>query len=69
MSLCIFLHSYCSTAAAGYLPSYQLYPLMQGSALILSMLMSAVCFGERITVRSICGIVSAFAAMLCINLL
>ena len=69
MSVCIFLHSYCSTAAAGHLPSYQLYPLMQGSALILSMLMSAICFGERITVRSIIGIVSAFAAMLCINLL
>ncbi|MGM9624873.1 MAG: EamA family transporter [Eubacteriales bacterium] len=69
MSACLFFHSYCSTAAAGYLSSSQLYPLMQGSALILSMLMSAVCFGERITVRSILGIVSAFAAMLCINLL
>ena len=68
MSACIFFHSYCSTAAAGYLPSSQLYPLMQGSALILSLLMSAVCFGERITVRSIVGISSAFAAMLCINL-
>ena len=69
MSACLFLHSFCSTAAAGYLSSAQLYPLMQGSALILSMLMSAVCFGERINVRCVIGIVSSFAAMLCIEFL
>lgn len=69
MSACLFLHSFCSTAAAGYLSSAQLYPLMQGSALILSMLMSAVCFGEHINVRCAIGIASSFAAMLCIELL
>ena len=69
MSACLFLHSFCSTAAAGYLPSAQLYPLMQGSALILSMLMSAVCFGERINLRCAVGIASSFAAMLCIEFL
>ena len=69
MSGCLFLHSFCSTAAAGYLPSSRLYPLMQGSSLVLSMLMSAVCFGERITVRCVIGITVTFAALLCINLL
>ena len=69
MSGCLFLHSFCSTAAAGYLPSSRLYPLMQGSSLVLSMLMSAVCFGERITVRCVIGISVTFAALLCINLL
>ncbi len=69
MSGCLFLHSFCSTAAAGYLPSSQLYPLMQGSSLVLSMLMSAICFGERITVRCVVGIAVTFAALLCINLL
>ena len=69
MSLCIFLHSFFSTMAAGHLSSAQLYPLMQGGALVLSMLMSAVCFGEKITLRCIAGICVTFAALLCINLL
>ena len=69
MSLCIFLYSYFSVTAAGYLPSYQLYPLLQGMSLVLSLLMSAVCFGEKITVRSVIGIAVTFAALICINLL
>ncbi|MBR5445917.1 MAG: hypothetical protein IKV57_07335 [Clostridia bacterium] len=69
MSLCIFLHSFFSTMAAGYLSSSQLYPLMQGGALVLSMLMCAVCFGEKITLRCLLGIGVTFAALLCINLL
>ena len=68
MAGCLFLHSFCSTAAAGYLPSAKLYPLMQGSSLVLAMLMSSICFGERINLRCIIGIAAAFAAMLCINL-
>ena len=68
MSACLFFHSYCSTAAAGYLPSAVLYPLMQGASPVLGMLMSAVCFGERINTRCIIGIAAAIAAMLCINL-
>ncbi len=69
MSLCIFLHSLFSTEAAGLLPSSQLYPLMQGGALILSMIMSAVCFGEKITGRCVLGIAMAFAALFCTNCL
>ncbi|MBE6615267.1 MAG: hypothetical protein E7631_08190 [Ruminococcaceae bacterium] len=69
MSLCIFLHSFFSTMAAGHLPSSRLYPLMQGGALVLSMLMSALCFGEKITLRCLTGICVTFAALLCINLL
>ena len=69
MSLCIFLHSFFSTMAAGYLTSSQLYPLMQGGALVLSMLMSAIFFGEKITLRCLLGICVTFAALLCINLL
>ena len=69
MSLCLFLHSLFSTMAAGYLASSQLYPLMQGGSLVLSMLMSAVFFGEKINLRCIIGIGVTFAALLCINLL
>ena len=68
MSLCLFLHSLFSTMAAGSLTSSQLYPLMQGGGLVLSMLMSAVCFGEKITLRCVAGIVITFAALLYMNL-
>ena len=69
MSLCIFLHSVFSTYAAGYLPASGLYPLMQGGALLLSMGMSAVCFGEKITARCVLGIVLALGALILTNCL
>ena len=69
MSFCIFLNSLFSTLAAGYLSSALLYPLMQGGALILSMIMSAVCFGEKITPRCLIGIGMAFAALVFTNCL
>jgi drug/metabolite transporter (DMT)-like permease len=69
MSMCLFMHSFFSTMAAGYLSSSQLYPLMQGGALVLSMLMCAIFFGEKITLRCLLGIGVTFAALLCINVL
>jgi len=69
MSVCIFLHSLFSTMAAGYLTSSQLYPLMQGGGLTLSMLMAHVFFGEKITPRCLAGIAIAFAALMVINLM
>ena len=69
MSFCIFLHSLFSTLAAGYLSSALLYPLLQGSGLILSMIMSAVFFGERITPRCLLGIGLAFIALVFTNCL
>ena len=69
MSFCIFLHSLFSTLAAGYLPSALLYPLLQGCGLILSMIMSAVFFGEKITPRCLLGIGMAFAALVFTNCL
>ena len=69
MSVCLFLNSYFKTCAAKYLPSAQLYPLSQGGGLILSSVMSAVVFRERLTVKAICGIVLSFAALIIINIL
>nr|MBQ4319839.1 hypothetical protein [Clostridia bacterium] len=69
MSLCLFLHSLFSTMAGGRLDASQVYPLMQGGGLTLSMIMSAVLFKEKITVRCIVGILITFAALLIINLL
>ena len=68
MSICLFANSYFQTKAAGYLPSAQLYPLSKGAALILSSLMSAILFGERLTLKCIIGMILSFAALLIINL-
>lgn len=69
MSVCLFANSYFKTLAAKYLDSAILYPLNQGMSLILSTIMSATLFQERVTVRCIIGIVVAFAGLLMINLL
>ena len=67
MSVGLFANSYCKTLAAVYLDSAQLYPVNQGCALILSTLMSAMLFGERITRRCVVGLLIAFIGLLCIH--
>ncbi len=69
MSVCLFANSYFKTLAAAHLDAAQIYPLSQGSALILSSLMAAIFFGEKITWRAVVGMVLAFGGMLVINLL
>ena len=69
MSVCLFLNSYFKTLAAARLDSMILYPLNQGVALILSLVMAAVFFKEKITVRCFVGICLAFVALLITNLL
>ena len=69
MAVCLFMNSYFKTAAAAYLDAVQIYPLSQGGAVILSMAMSAICFGEKINLRCIVGVVLSFAALILINLL
>lgn len=67
MSVCLFLYSYFKTIAAQYLDSVQLYPLAQSGSLILSTVMSAALFHERLSVKCIVGIVLSFAALIVIN--
>lgn len=69
MSLCLFAHSYFKTASAVYLDSAQLYPLNQGCALILSSVMSAVFFHEKLSSKCIAGLLISFAALVVINIL
>lgn len=54
--------------AAKYIDSATLYPLSTGVALILSVLMASVFFKERVTVKSIFGVVLAFASLVIMNL-
>ena len=68
MSLCLFANTFFKTLAANYLTSAELYPLNQGMGLILSSVMAAVFFKEKLTFKCILGMILAFAALLMINL-
>lgn len=68
MAVALSLHSYFSTMAATYLDSVRLYPLIQGASLIISTLMASAFFKEKLTAKAAIGIVSAFIALLIINL-
>ena len=69
MAICLFVNSYFKTLAAGTLSAVLLYPLSQGGSLILSTLMAAFFFREKLTVKAVIGICTAFAGLLIINLL
>lgn len=68
MAICLYANSYFKTAAATYLDAAQIYPLSQGGALVLAMIMAAIFFKEKITLRSIIGVVLCAVALLMINL-
>lgn len=69
MALFLFVNSYFKTLAAKYLSAVLLYPLNQGCALILSAIMSAVLFKEKLTIKAVIGIITAFISLIIINLL
>ena len=69
MAICLFVNSYFKTLAASSLSSVILYPLNQGMSLVLSSAMAAIVFKERLTLKAIIGIFTAFAGLLIINLL
>ena len=69
MSVCLFAYSYFKTNAANYLSSAQLYPLSQGAGLIISSVMSATLFREKLTLKCIIGLALSFAALIIINVL
>lgn len=69
MSVCLFANSYFKTKAAVDLDAAQLYPLNQGCALILSTLMAALLFNEKMTLKCAVGLVLAFIGMILINVL
>lgn len=69
MALFLFVNSYFKTLAAKYLSAVLLYPLNQGCALILSAIMATVLFKEKLTIKAVIGIITAFISLLIINLL
>lgn len=69
MAVCLFLNSYFLTMAAGSIPASLLYPLTQGAGLVLSGLMSALLFKEKLTPRAVVGLILAFAGLMVMKLL
>jgi drug/metabolite transporter (DMT)-like permease len=69
MAVALFATSYFKTLAAKHLSSAELYPLMQGSLLILSAFMSAIFFGEKIKPKCVIGIVLTFIGLIIMNVL
>ena len=53
MAVSLFLVTYFKTLSAKFLDSAILYPIYQGSCLILSSLMCAIFFGEKLTGKCI----------------
>ena len=69
MAVCLFANSFFNTKAAYLLDSAKMYPFEQGASLVLSSLMSAIFFKERLTIKAVIGIVLTFIALLIINVL
>lgn len=69
MASCLFINSYFMTMAASKLDASMLYPLTQGCSLVLSTLMAAVFFKEKLNIKAVTGIVLAFVALVIINVL
>lgn len=68
MAVSLFGNSYFKVLAAANMDSALLYPLFQGSGLILSAIMARIFFKEKISVKKAIGMVLAFAALCMINL-
>lgn len=68
MAVCLFANSFFKTLAAQRLDAILLYPLNQGCAVVLSLLMASLIFKEKINAKCIVGICLSFVALLMINM-
>ena len=68
MALCQYVYAYFKTLAAAELEAAVLYPLNQGCSLLLSGIMAAVMFKERLTGKCLLGMLCSFVALLFLNL-
>ncbi len=69
MAVCLFLNTFFKTLAAERLSAVLLYPLNQGMAILLSLLMSVFIFKEKINLKGIIGITLAVTSLILINVL
>lgn len=64
-----FASVYFLTKAAMLIESAELYPLNRGASLIIASLMSSMLLKEKLSVKSVAGIVISFVGLLIINML
>ena len=70
MAVCLFAANYFQTVATGDygMSSQMLYPIIKGGCLITSGLTAMLFFGEKLTVRRTCGLLTALAGIVCMSI-
>jgi len=66
--LCTFAMNYINLKLSGLLPSQLFFPLVNGSSIVLSSLMSVVLFKERLSKSQTIGLVGGIASLIAICL-
>lgn len=64
--LCYFTMHYLNLKLSGIMPSQILFPVVNGSAVILSSVASVVFFKEQITKRQLTGLIGGLLSLICI---
>ena len=68
ISAALYLNSISKTLAAAEIPATMLYPTLQGANLIASAALAAIFFKEKMTKKSIVGILVALSAVVLMNI-
>lgn len=68
ISIFLYLNSFSKTVAAVFLSAAQIYPVLQGANLICSAVLSRILLKEKITVKSVIGMIIAFGAIIIMKL-
>ncbi len=67
--LCAFAMNYINLKLAGQLPSQLFFPLVNGSAIVLSSVLSVVLFKEQLTRRQVVGLVGGIGSLIALCLI
>ncbi len=68
-SAAVFGISQISTLASAFIPGAVLFPISDGGHTIIAAIVAAVLFKEKLTVRSVCGVMIGVAGLVMIKLL
>lgn len=69
ISVGLYVNFYSKTLAAGYLDSSEIYPVLQGANLIASAVLAHILLKEKITKKSIIGMLCAFIGLVIMHAL
>lgn len=67
ISVFLYINSVTKTMAAAFLCAAQIYPVLQGANLILSALMAHFMFREKMNLKGIVGIITAFVGLMILH--